>query len=150
MGKLLGGIQIAAGLMALALSGLCGAILLPELTRNPAQFNDPGTMAMLGVVLLIFIGGLASVRQGWRRITGTYVDRRSRTARWVNAIVLLIIGIGWLAMSGLHTVGIFGLGGAGLPAGYWLIMLSQSLPALIFLLIGLRLVYKLVREGDGL
>jgi hypothetical protein len=146
--QLLGGIQIAAGLMALALSGLCGAFFLPEISRNPAQLNDPFAMTMVGVVLLIFIGGLASVRQGWRRITGTYVDKRSRTARWVNAIVFLVIGIGWLAMSGLRTVGIFGLGDAGMPAGYWLIMLGPSLPPIIFLLIGIRLVYKLAREGE--
>jgi hypothetical protein len=106
-------------------------------------------MAILGVVLLIFIGGLASVRQGWRRITGKHVYRRSRTARWINASFFMIIGIGWLARTALNPLGMYGLSGSPLPEGYWLIVLAQSLPGLIFLLIGIGQTFQLLRDREG-
>jgi hypothetical protein len=145
MGKLLGGIQVAAGLMMLALSGLCGTFMLPDLSRNPSHLNDPFAMMLLGIVLLMFIGALASIRQGWRRITGSYVNKRSRTSRWIGAVIGLLIGLGWIGLQGMAMIG---LAASGLDSGIRMVALSQILPGVAILLVGLFQIFGLIRTRD--
>lgn len=139
MSKLYGGIQIAAGLMMLALSGLCGAMIFGEMIRQPAHLANP----LLWISVLLFIGALGSIRQGWQRIRGTYVSKRSRASRWVSAVLMMFLGLGWIALQGLRLIGLTGLGRAA--SG---IALSQIIPGAIIFLAGVWMMIQLIRTRD--
>lgn len=100
MNKLMGGLQMAFGLLLLGTSGLCMAMVFNEITRNPAlALVNP----VVYITAIIFIGSLFMIRQGWR-LTQETGEIARQSGRSVLARLLTVVGFYLVIMAILRLL----------------------------------------------
>jgi hypothetical protein len=107
-------LQIAAALVALqalALVAWGGTELIRALVGHP---NDRGTAVLLGVVVLIYAGGVVAAARGlWR------VRRWAQTPTYMVSFFAVVIGIGQIHTLPGFTVPLIAVGVATFVATSW-------------------------------
>jgi uncharacterized membrane protein len=99
MNKLIGGIQIAVGLMLLALSGTCAFIIVSEYAA-PSSGGSIWIWLIAGVTLL----GLFAIWQGWRLIMSNGAPGQVHWAQPLSLIVSGLVVMIFLGLPGLIIV----------------------------------------------
>ena len=168
VGPALFGLLLPAGVVAVGVAILSGAVVLAPLAA-PAVWSGLGVAATLGVLArhvrqrLLFVALLMSAVSGLAALVGALITFAVMTGgRVVSALAVLVVGIELppqTLMAGLFGHGLRSLGAAGAPAaqsaygqaalagGGVVFMLVLALPALVYLR-GTCAVYLALEERD--
>ncbi len=168
VGPALFGLLLPAGVVAVGVAILSGAVVLAPLAA-PAVWSGLGVAATLGLLArhvrqrLLFVALLMSAVSGLAALVGALITFAVMTGgRVVSALAVLVVGIELppqTLTAGLFGHGLRSLGAAGAPAaqsaygqaalagGGVVFMLALALPALVYLR-GTCAVYLALEERD--